>query len=164
MTNDVDSIFYPGVSDKIPEEIKREIQAKLEDLLGISVKMNFVFMRLSVSGVDCPHEVHTDASMGNLSLMLYLNRINDCLGGTSFVRHVETGATSNPVNEKQMKVWKNDCNNFYAWQMVDCVEMFPNRGVIFDASKFHRALPVGGFGKDAKDGRLVLTVFFDADG
>ena len=104
---------------------------------------------------------HTDDSMGSLSFMLYLNRNEHCIGGTSFVAHKKTGLNSAPTNQKQVEVWRQDTNNFDAWAITGMCPMVENRAAIFEASKMHRALPVGGFGKGAEDGRLVLTMFFD---
>ncbi len=161
MKNDVDGVFYPCVTDDIPEDIKVEVKEKLEGLLGGEVNINSLFVRQSPLGVDCPHQVHTDSSMGSLAFMLYMNRMEDCLGGTSFVIHKEVGMYSDPINEKQLSVWRRDHNNRDDWQIMDMISMIPNRGLLFKAPMMHRAEPIGGFGHNNKDSRLVLTAFLD---
>jgi hypothetical protein len=118
-------------------------------------------MRLSPDGVHVPHPVHTDISMGKYSLMLYLNRAEHCRGGTSILKHIESGMVRTPRTEEEFALWQRDMRNPEAWSYVDAAEMAPNRAFIFDADMYHRAEPEGGFGKDATDGRLVLTMFFD---
>jgi hypothetical protein len=162
MTNPVDGVFYPNVTDDIPTEVSAEVEKKLSLLLGFEIKLNALFLRLSPGGVHVPHPVHTDLSMGKLAFMLYLNRKDDCLGGTSFVAHKRTGMKSHPVNNYQVKIWEADYSDLDKWQILDVCEMRPNRGLVFDASLMHCALPVGGFGKCAEDARLVLTGFLDA--
>lgn len=160
--NPVDGVSYPHIAI-VPSSVKEEIKEKLSAYLGVSVNFNAVFIRLSPKGVDCPHQAHTDTCMGQYSFMLYLNRRNDCEGGTSLVIHKKTGLYSHPINDKQLKIWENDCNNTDAWQILTMCSMVPNRGFIFDSTLMHRAEPVGGFGESAKDARMVLTVFFDVD-
>ena len=159
--NPVNGVFYPGVSLDIPQDVEDEIIAKIQEAVGGEIKVNAMFLRLSTSDMDAPHQAHTDASMGDFSLMLYLNRIEDCEGGTSYVMHKRTGMASHPINEKQVKTWEKDCNNHEAWQITSICPMLPNRAFVFNAASMHRAEPVGGFGDNAKNGRLVLTVFFN---
>ena len=75
--------------------------------------------------------------------------------------HKRTGLCENPISEKQLKVWEQDHSNPEAWSIMDMCQMKPNRALIFEAGKMHRAEPIGGFGRGPKDGRLVLTCFFD---
>lgn len=160
-TNPEDGVFYDGVSLEIPIDIKEEISRKLSEIHNREVSINSMFLRLSSDGMDAPHQSHTDAVMGSFSLMLYMNRINDCEGGTSLVVHKRTGLCSNPINKKQQAVWEQDHSNWDAWSIASICPMMPNRAFIFDSSLMHRAEPVGGFGNNSKDGRLVLTVFYD---
>ena len=159
--NPVDGVFYPGISLDIPDEIKEEVVFKIEKEVDRKISVNAFFLRLTTEKMEAPHQAHTDTSMGKFSLMLYLNRMEDCEGGTSYVMHKRTGLSSHPINEKQINTWKEDCNNPDAWQITNICPMIPNRAFIFNANAMHRAEPVGGFGSNAANGRLVLTVFFD---
>lgn len=160
ITNPADGVFYPGVTTDIPEVVRQEVVEKVQSLMGQQVTMNSMFLRLSTEGTYAPHQAHTDALMGQLSLMLYLNREEDCQGGTSFLMH-EDGMSSTPNNTAELETWENDHSNPDKWEAVSLCEMEPNRACIFDANLMHRAEPVGGFGEGPADGRLVLTMFFD---
>ena len=161
ITNPADGVFYDGVSVDIPEAVKAEVIEKVAKDMGRSVTVKALFLRLSTESMDAPHQAHTDSLMGRYSLMLYMNKLEDCEGGTSLVIHKKTGLCRTPVNEKQLKTWQEDTNNQDAWQISQIAEMIPNRAFIFDASLMHRAEPVGGFGDNGKNGRLVLTMFYD---
>lgn len=161
MVNPGDGVFYPGVTDQIPEETKTEVKARIESLLGFEVKINVMFLRLSVKGVHCPHQAHTDSTLGKIGFMFYANRLEDCIGGTSFIIHKHSGLQRDPINEKQQKVWDEDHNNTDAWQIKEMIDMKPNRGFLFDVSLMHRSMPVGGFGDDRKTGRLAMIAFLD---
>jgi hypothetical protein len=161
LLNPADDVFYPGVSDDIGDDVRLFCEAKLSEMLGKPIKFEYFFLRLSVDGVDVPQAAHNDVAMGGYSFMLYMNRLDDCLGGTSFVIHNKTGLSTTPINEKQLSLWRRDCNDLDAWSITNMVDMMPNRALIFKSSDMHRALPVGGFGENKEDGRLVLTGFFN---
>lgn len=161
VTNPVDGVVYPGICADIPENVRAEILFKLQTVLNGAVKLNHLFARLSTKGAHAPHQAHNDATMGMFSMMLYLNRQVDCYGGTELVEHVCHGLMYGPETEVEVDVWRNETNIEEMWTPYGGAQMKPNRAFIFDARLMHRAAPVGGFGKDAKDGRLVLTAFFD---
>jgi len=162
-TNPVDNIFYPGVSIDIPDCVRIDVIDKIESYFGRKIKPRMMFMRLSPDGIHAPHQAHTDATMSQLGIMLYLNRQEHCSGGTSFVSHKATGMCDNPINAFQESIWKEDTNNTDAWEILTMCPMKPNRAMIFDTNKMHRSEPIGGFGKGGEDGRLVLVFFFDLD-
>jgi len=147
--NPVDKVVYPNISTDIPETVLQ--------FLG---KPKTVFLRLSLAGVKAPHQAHTDTLMGNQSLMLYLTRAKYCKGGTSLVEHKSTGMRSDPRNQVEEAIWKRDTNNPLAWRVYELADMVPNRVAFFPANLMHRAEPIGGFGTDAANGRLVLTAFY----
>lgn len=149
VVNPIDKVVYPDISVDIPEQVMR--------FLG---RPKTTFMRLSLAGVKAPHQAHTDTLMGKQSFMLYLTRQAYCKGGTSLVKHIETGMQSDPKTSEEEAIWKRDTNIPRAWMVYDLALMQPNRAVLFDASLMHRAEPLGGFGTDAKNGRLVLTAFY----
>jgi hypothetical protein len=149
VVNPADGVLYPGISIDIPEVVLR--------FFG---RPKFIFMRLSLAGVPVPHQAHTDALMGNESLMFYLNRPEHCQGGTALVRHKESGLWRNPVTSKAEEIWQRDTNVPEAWEVYDMAHMQTNRAVLFDANLMHRAEPIGGFGNSPQNGRLVLTAFY----
>lgn len=156
--NPVDGVVYPSICKVIPTAIEAEILASLH-AYGKRVPENVtMFMRLSPEGVHVPHVAHHDGSMGDYSMMLYLNREDDCQGGTELLTHIATGDTYG--NEENAEQAAADQNNSEVWEVAGLCEMVPNRAFLFEAHLFHRAAPVGGFGKSQSDARLVLTVFF----
>lgn len=161
INNPADGVFYPGVSLDIPKGIEDEVINKVTLQEGREIKVNALFLRLRTKGVQEPHQSHTDAIMGRKSLMLYLSRLEDCEGGTSLVLHKRTGLVCNPINQKQLSTWIEDKNTPEEWQIYKMASMMPNRAFLFDANLMHRAEPIGGFGENEKNGRLVLTMFYD---
>ena len=161
MTNPADGVFYPGVSDDIPAYVAKCVDKSIAEAAGFAVNVKCQFLRLSVDGVGAPHQAHNDKLMSEYLCIHYLNRPSDCQGGTSFVRHIETGMDGEPKNETELEAWKNDHSNPDAWAVLSMCEMRENRAFIYPAEAMHRAEPVGGFGSGAEDGRLVMVTFFD---
>lgn len=159
VVNEFDGVTYPLICADIPEHLKLSIFTMIAKHFAAPVSPT-IFMRRSPAGIPCPHQVHSDASMGKHSLMLYLNAEEDCEGGTSFLSHRLTGIAYNPELPEATTIIVADQNNEKAWQVRDMAEMRPNRAVIFDAARLHRAEPVGGFGDSPGNTRVVLTCFF----
>ena len=156
--NPADGIVYPDVTTDIPKQCLLEIERRLDEVMGWPVNIKTIFMRLTCDNTSgAPHQAHNDSVMGDYTLLLYLN---DGPGGTSFVIHKETGLKGNPQTEEQFEAWQRDTNIPDAWEIYEMGEMKQNRANIIPASRMHRAEPVGGFGSDASDGRIVLTAFF----
>lgn len=159
IVNEADGVTYPLICAEIPRHLVISVLGHIAKHFAIP-KDPVMFMRRSPSGIACPHQVHSDASMGTHSLMLYLNSEEDCRGGTSFLSHRVTGIAYNPAMSMFADLVVDDQNFSEAWDVRDMAEMRPNRAVIFDASRLHRAEPVGGFGDTPENTRVVLTCFF----
>ncbi len=148
----VDRVVYPNIVDLMA------LAPTIGGLLSRAVQrpciVNHCFMRLSLAGQDPPHWAHHDGLMGGYSLMVYLNRAEHCQGGTALLEHVD--------GEPDDATWMRDTNRPEAWREVSRCDMAPNRAFVFPAQMWHAALPMGGFGSNPYDGRLVLTAFFDA--
>jgi len=153
----VDGVKYPHICQDIPEEVRGEIEKLLSEYIGKDIKQSTMFMRRSPEGVEAPHQVHSDISMGDYSLMLYINEGESA--GTSMLKHRETGIAYSPENQKYLDIITKDQNNPEAWEVMHMVPMKPNRAFIFRADSLHRAEPIGGFGQ-GKEARVVLTCFF----
>ena len=159
VTNPADGILYPDITADIPVEVVDEVQFRLNKVIGRPVTINTIFMRLTSSNTHgAPHQAHTDTIMGNYTMLLYLQ---DGPGGTSFVKHKETGMVTDPMTPYELEAWQRDTNIPEAWEITEMVEMKENRANIIPANLFHRAEPVGGFGDDVSNGRIVLTAFFE---
>lgn len=159
VTSPVDGVFYPGISLGIPEIIKTDVIQKLKEITG-SIDNLWLFLRLSLEGVDVPHQAHNDASMGRWGMILYLNRPEHCKGGTSTVRHIKEGMENGPDNDQQMEVWKKDGTQYDQWEITEMIDMKPNRAWIFPTETMHRAEKPSSYGTDPKDGRLVMVGFW----
>lgn len=159
VVNDFDGVTYPLICADIPNHLKLSILCLIAKHASAPISPT-IFIRRSPAGVPCPHQAHSDRSMGRFSLMLYLNAEKDCEGGTSFLSHRATGIAYNPEHPDATAVVVADQNNPDAWDIRGMAEMRPNRAVIFDAARFHRAEPVGGFGDTPENTRVVLTCFF----
>lgn len=158
LENEKDGVTYPHICAYIPENVKTEIFDKLKQFKGSDIENPTIFLRMSPKGVHVPHVAHTDISMGRFSFMLYLN--NNEESGTALVRHIMTGISYQPVLEGFVKIVQEDMNNHEAWTPYQKVMSKENRAAIFDAACIHRAEPIGGFGDNQDDARIVLTCFF----
>lgn len=148
--NPADGVTYPGIYRDVPTFGTR---CRLSQVMGRPIELHALFLRLSLEGVTVPHQAHHDALMGDFSMMVYMNRAKDCRGGTALLEHVSG-------QDPDVATWLRDTNRPHMWKERALVQMVPNRAFIFRSSLWHRAEPVGGFGADAADGRLVLTGFF----
>lgn len=157
----VDGVTYPLICrlDHKPM-FYQAVSYALYRALGNDIKIDYLFARLSPANVPCPHQAHTDESMGKRSLMVYMNRPEHCQGGTELLRHNELGFSTGPCTEEMERVVLRDQNTPAAWTAVHTCPMASNRGFIFDSKLFHRAAPIGGFGGRQDHARLVLTCFF----
>lgn len=157
--NPVDGIVYPDVTADIPQVCLDEIQQCLDKVMGRRVNIKTIFMRLTSKNTHgAPHQAHNDSVMGDFTLLLYLN---DGPGGTSFVKHRETGMDAQPETMDEYDAWVRDTNVPDAWEITEMVYMKENRANIIEAERMHRAEPIGGFGDGPANGRIVLTAFFE---
>lgn len=160
ITNPEDGVTYPDVNGKIPGFVFDQIQDCLDFMFHKDVLIRSMFLRLTALNTSgAPHQAHTDSVMGDYTLLLYLN---DGPGGTSLVRHKETGMDVDPGDDAELlRVWQRDTNVPDAWEITEMIEMKENRANIIESHLMHRAEPPGGFGVDPRDGRIVLTAFFE---
>lgn len=148
--NEADGVTYPGICTAVPTFGTRN---RLAAIMGRPVDLHALFLRLSLEGVHVPHQAHHDGLMGDFSLMLYLNRPEHCRGGTSLIEHVSG-------TDPDAETWERDTNVPEKWRVISLCQMRANRAFIFRSTLWHRAEPIGGFGTDTTNGRLVLTAFF----
>jgi hypothetical protein len=147
--NPADGVFYPGISTQVPEYFQTQIEARL------GVKPKYLFLRLSPVGQATPHQAHHDAIMAENTMVIYLNKDEDCQGGTSIVTHKECG------DDVPDDIWRRDTNRPEQWEVRRMYDMAPNKCVVYPSETWHRSEPVGGFGDVPKNARLVMVGFFD---
>lgn len=163
VTNPEDGVFYPGVCVEFGDTERAEVVYKLSKVMGRNVKINYLFCRLSTTGMKAPHQAHNDAIMGDYTAIIYMNRPEHCIGGTELVRHIETGMDYDADTPERLEAWQLDHNAPEAWEVRESVEMTTNRLMLIDSHEMHRSQPINGFGEDAKDGRMVIICFFDLE-
>lgn len=159
VTSPIDGVFYPGVNMDIPPTVYSDVVEKLQSSIKSKINNVTMFLRMTLEGVPVPHSAHTDATMGDYGVIVFLNRSEHCKGGTSFVRHIDTGMDSNPANLLEESIWHRDTNNLDAWEVKEMIGMAPNRAFVFDCRDMHRAETPSSFGTTPEDGRLVLVCF-----
>jgi hypothetical protein len=156
--NPQDGVVYPGICLDIPQ--REEVIARLSATLGHAIKLHWLFARISRAGEHAPHQAHTDVVMGQYTLILYMNRPEHCVGGTTILIH-KSGMHRHPQTEEERAMWQQDCNDAEKWWVVGGAPMMANRGFIVRSDVFHRSEPIGGFGQTPRDARMVIVGFFD---
>jgi hypothetical protein len=114
-------------------------------------------------------KIHIDPT--HWSGILYLNRPEDCRGGTEFYRHVASGTDRVPADssalsaagfcsydELQRTVVEKDALDRSKWEHTMTLPMRFNRLVLLQPQYWHTSGP--GFGDNLENGRLVYLMFF----
>ena len=168
--NPQDGVIYPDVTIDIPKEIQEEILIKLSWVLtpycenkhnGADIHPKVMFMRMSKAGVHVPHQAHTDKNIADYTLLIYLNKDEDCEGGTDILEHIDGQMKIHPQTQEEIDLWKQDTNVPERWSKVGFCPMKFNRAFILRSDLFHRSMPINGFGLTPEDSRLVLICFFN---
>ncbi|HJT11980.1 MAG TPA: DUF6445 family protein, partial [Dongiaceae bacterium] len=126
-------------------------------------------LRLTLAGDVGRYCVHVDVGV-DWSGVLYLNRPEQCCGGTHFFRHRATGTDHAPMaatdlarcnaetpREALDRILGQDSNDERQWEPLLTVPMRFNRLVLFRPLLWHSA--GDGFGNSIEDGRLVQLFF-----
>jgi hypothetical protein len=151
--NPEDGVVYPDINTQVPQKLRDYI----EGTTGFKIRTTFFRLTCATTGT-APHQAHTDSVMGKYTLLLYMQ---DGPGGTSLVRHKETGMDEDPDTVPEIEAWRKDTNNAGAWEAYQLFTMEANKAVLFPSRLMHRAEPIKGFGNSAKDGRIVFIAFLD---
>ena len=139
-----------------------------EPLVG-AVERAHGALRLTLAGDTGRYCVHVDVGV-DWSGVLYLNRPEQCRGGTSFFRHRATGTEHAPTNAADLvrcnaktaqealdRILGRDSNDASQWEPTVTVPMQFNRLVLFRPLLWHSA--GDGFGDSPASGRLVQLFF-----
>ena len=131
---------------------------------------NYGLCRIALEGDHGRGGVHVDDC--HWSGIYYLSEDADCVGGTDFYRHRETGAEHAPYRKEHLKRWGVESYEAFTqnisgpqakdpskWEHLMQVPMKFNRLVLFRPWLWHNAGP--GFGSDMETGRLIHTLFFN---
>ena len=117
------------------------------------------FFRHSPGGQLEPNYVHTDREMGDWTAILYLNPKPAEGDGTTFWRHVTTGALGSVTNDteallEEQRAWRDDAQ----WVVAARVDAKFGRAVLFPAERFHSRTLAWNYGA-GHDARLIQVVF-----
>lgn len=164
---DVTQLNYPGFqslhnfsTSSVIEKIEKAINAKVVlDPNGHT----FGKFRVMLAETGTNLKVHLDGH-ADWTGVLYLNRDDDCRGGTGFFTHKETGLDGPTKNKKWQQIEKDiiepDTLNPQAWQQSSFVAMKFNRLVLFRGNQlFHSHTE--SFGFNLQNGRLTQNFFFN---
>lgn len=157
-----DGVVYPDVCQHVPGFMVNKIGGMLAELFRSEMVCNLAFFRRSMEGVKAPNLVHSDLEMGAVSVMYYLtpDDLSPDTYGTAFMTHKQTGMFRHPANDVELAALHADQNDLTKWERAGFVAGVANRMAVFDAGMLHLAEPVGGFGKNKDDARVVMTAFF----
>ena len=139
-----------------------------EQLVGVAERAHGAW-RLTLGGDTGRYGVHVDVGVV-WSGVLYLNRPEQCQGGTSFFRHRRTGTDHAPTTAADLircgartaqealdRILGKDSNDPAQWETTVTVPMQFNRFVLFRPLLWHGA--GDGFGDSTASGRLVQLFF-----
>ena len=170
---DSDSGSYAG-RNGTERNIEPSIVSLFSHLVGSKITIAssdaFGVFRNSKKGEAAKTYIHTDpVTWGGV---IYLNEPDNCIGGTGFWRHKETGLEEFPwsdyaqygfksVNEAWLKFVVEDGNNQDLWDLVFVCPARFNRLVLFNSRLFHSHLPQQNFGETNQTARLVQVFFFE---
>jgi len=125
--------------------------------------------RLTLASDNQLAKIHVDPSFW--SGILYLNRPEDCRGGTEFFRHIATGTDQVPITIEGInamgypsyqamseQILSKDALDRSKWEHTMTVPMRFNRLVLLRPWLWHTSGP--GFGNSVENGRLVYLMFF----
>ena len=125
--------------------------------------------RLTLASDNQVAKIHVDPSFW--SGILYLNRPEDCRGGTEFFRHIATGTDQVPITIEGInamgypsyqamseQILSKDALDRSKWEHTMTVPMRFNRLVLLRPWLWHTSGP--GFGNSVENGRLVYLMFF----
>lgn len=165
--NPVDGLTYPGICTDVPMWMQRLFVAQIAKAMDwetSEVHIQTVFFRVTTTNTPvAPHQAHNDISHAEYSMFFYINNKPldlEGIAGTSLLSHGVTGMNGWPRSVEEWECWNRDTNDYDAWHIDEMVFWESNRMAIYPAERMHRAEPVGGWGLDQTDGRLVLIIFF----
>jgi hypothetical protein len=143
----------------------------ISDFTGRKIEPRLSCFRLNLAR-ELPHSwVHSDDICATYASVLYLNRPEQCRGGTAFWRHKILGIDRLPSKESLLSQGLNadvfyrqmdrDWKDLDLWEQVDFNPMQWNRFITYRTSLFHSRFPFEAFGQGPEDGRLIWICFYD---
>ena len=143
-------IFWPNSMIAAAGEIIRKVYQVNTRPAEASVDVNW-FKQIHEKRADSavPHNDMTDKARRSFTCIVYLNRREECSGGTAFFRFKKTGSLV--LDEKYVQAiredprlaetgrdyWPPQADEF--WERVGSIDMAPGRLLIFPSEYFHAA-------------------------
>ena len=167
--NPADGVVYPAINAAVPDWAQRRVTQRLKEVTGRDLDIAYAFLRLTAPDIaKAPHQAHTDSAMADFTFILYMQDAPPGLedvAGTSLVKHRTVGGLhQTPWTQAELDIWERDTNRYDQWTITKLYKMERNKAAFYPSKMMHRAEPVGGFGYDAEDGRLVLVAFLNRKG
>lgn len=157
VVNQQDGLVYPGISAPPPAAVV-ELRNGVEFLLGRDIEPRTVFCRATYGGMVASNKIHSDLIMGTYAAHVYLSPEWPTGAGTSFFANKKLGMRHrSDVPPERVRP-----NHPEDWERYCSVQAKLNRLLVHRGDAWHLAEPVGGWGSSPADGRLVITMFFDA--
>lgn len=143
-------IRYPNAMISAAQQIVRKVYEVATRPLDASVDVNW-FMQIREKRADfaVPHNDITEKVRRSFTCVLYLNRREECSGGTAFFRFKKSGSLvldetyaraiqeDSRIAETGLDYWGSAGGDW--WETVGTVDMAPGRLLIFPSEYFHAA-------------------------
>lgn len=168
---------FPGTESK-KSYCSQGVVKKIEEAIGQKIKVDprnysFAVFCKTFAQDQIRRTIHVDQS--DWTGLVYLNKPEDCRGGTTFHRHKSTGLDRIPAQSRIEAMGyrdrmdfidrfvKEEGADFSRWDLSARVAMKTNRMILFRAGEmFHAA--EGYFGTDDQNCRLTQLFFFKVEG
>lgn len=153
-----DGVVYPNIA-RLPQSVNDEIVENLERVFGPIIPV-ISFARYSFENTKPPHWAHSDREISQFLALIYMSEDKGEYG-TCTVKHRALDFETHPHDELRRQTLLSHANKRDEWEITfTCPSKF-NRLFVLNADLIHAAL--GEYGKDKRDGRLVISVFFNLD-
>ena len=143
-------VRYPNSLIAVAQQAIQKVYGIATRPADASVDVNW-FMQINEKRADfaVPHADMTEQSMRSLTCVLYLNRLEECSGGTAFFRfkqsnsllmdeaYARAGNEDPKIGETGLDYWPEATTD--EWERVGAVDMMPGRMLIFPSQYFHSA-------------------------
>lgn len=155
-----DGVTYPGINQNLPDWVKEYVIERLSAIVGGPIAPVAIFARVTSAATGAaPHRIHSDRLMAEFSAHIYISGFWPEGAGTTFWTHVSEGHVHD--DHTDVATITRDMHDASQWERsIACQGAF-NRVLIHDASFYHSAEPVGGWGDSPQNGRVVVTCFFN---
>lgn len=157
-------VKYPGISLELQQEMRDRLCPLIANIMRWKTMVaKLSFLRLSVESHRPEIYIHADGQHeAKWAAILYMTPDDDCVGGTAFWKHKETGWRELPDGREDLAQSFIEAGKTESlWEMTDLVAMKYNRLVIFKSNQFHARYPEIYPAKERDNGRLSNVIFFD---